>query len=84
MRVHLSHLFQTGASLQQKADGWKDKVNENRGSRTHLEQEAQVPHYVLSRSLKNGNICQNQSEPVRCLYWLHMLHQHLHGAMVTG
>ncbi|XP_076585178.1 BAR/IMD domain-containing adapter protein 2-like 2 [Chaetodon auriga] len=33
----------TGASLQQKADGWKEKVNDNRGSRprtpTHLDQE---------------------------------------------
>ncbi|XP_026216628.1 brain-specific angiogenesis inhibitor 1-associated protein 2-like protein 2 isoform X2 [Anabas testudineus] len=33
----------TGGSLQQKADGWKEKVNETRGSRprtpTHLDQE---------------------------------------------
>lgn len=38
--------FQTGASLQQKTDGWKEKVNDTRGSRprtpTHLDQEAQV------------------------------------------
>eukprot|EP00063_Salmo_salar_P063287 XP_014038122.1 PREDICTED: brain-specific angiogenesis inhibitor 1-associated protein 2-like protein 2 [Salmo salar] len=36
----------TGASLQQKADGWKEKVNETRGSRprspTHPDQEDQV------------------------------------------
>ncbi|MEQ2268493.1 Brain-specific angiogenesis inhibitor 1-associated protein 2-like protein 2, partial [Xenotaenia resolanae] len=35
----------TGASLQQKADGWKKKVNETKGSRpqtpTHVDQEAQ-------------------------------------------
>ncbi|KAF7217822.1 BAR/IMD domain-containing adapter protein 2-like 2 [Nothobranchius furzeri] len=34
----------TGTSLQQKADGWKEKVNETRGSRTpnHLDQEVQL------------------------------------------
>lgn len=43
--------FQTGASLQQKADGWKEKVNETRGSRprtpTHLDQEVQVTIYLV-------------------------------------
>lgn len=38
--------FQTGGSLQQKADGWKEKVNETKGSRsrtpTHVDQEVQV------------------------------------------
>ncbi|KAM7394626.1 hypothetical protein PAMP_021414 [Pampus punctatissimus] len=42
----------TGASLQQKADGWKEKVNETRGSRprtpTHLDQEAQLRGSVSS------------------------------------
>ncbi|XP_068607369.1 BAR/IMD domain-containing adapter protein 2-like 2 [Brachionichthys hirsutus] len=36
----------TGASLQQKADGWKEKVNDTKGSGprppTHLDQEAQL------------------------------------------
>ncbi|XP_029353245.1 BAR/IMD domain-containing adapter protein 2-like 2 [Echeneis naucrates] len=44
--------FQTGTSLQQKADGWKEKVNETRGSRprtpTHLDQEAQLRGSVSS------------------------------------
>lgn len=45
--------FQTGASLQQKADGWKEKVNDTRGSRprtpTHVDQDAQVQtHHVVS------------------------------------
>uniref|UniRef100_A0A3B4UJ85 BAR/IMD domain containing adaptor protein 2 like 2b n=1 Tax=Seriola dumerili TaxID=41447 RepID=A0A3B4UJ85_SERDU len=43
---------QTGASLQQKADGWKEKVNETRGSRprtpTPLDQEAQLRGSVSS------------------------------------
>lgn len=47
--------FQTGASLQQKADGWKEKVNETRGSRprtpTHLDQEAQVPTCYMDQSI---------------------------------
>lgn len=38
--------FQTGASLQQKADSWKEKVNETGGSKSittnHLDQEVQV------------------------------------------
>ncbi|KAK9540950.1 hypothetical protein VZT92_003366 [Zoarces viviparus] len=42
----------TGASLQQKADGWKEKVNETRGSRprtpTHLDQDAQLRGSVSS------------------------------------
>ncbi|KAM8842592.1 BAR/IMD domain-containing adapter protein 2-like 2 [Synchiropus picturatus] len=42
----------TGASLQQKADGWKEKVNETRGSRprtpNHLDQEAQLRGSVTS------------------------------------
>ncbi|XP_029283369.1 BAR/IMD domain-containing adapter protein 2-like 2 [Cottoperca gobio] len=42
----------TGASLQQKADGWKEKVNETKGSRprtpTHLDQEAQLRGSVSS------------------------------------
>ncbi|KAK6300800.1 hypothetical protein J4Q44_G00288980 [Coregonus suidteri] len=42
----------TGASLQQKADGWKEKVNETRGSRprtpTHPDQEAQLCGSVSS------------------------------------
>ncbi|XP_035492363.2 brain-specific angiogenesis inhibitor 1-associated protein 2-like protein 2 isoform X1 [Scophthalmus maximus] len=42
----------TGASLQQKADGWKEKVNETRGSRprtpTHVDQEAQLRGSVSS------------------------------------
>ncbi|XP_061765672.1 brain-specific angiogenesis inhibitor 1-associated protein 2-like protein 2 [Nerophis ophidion] len=42
----------TGMSLQQKADGWKEKVNETRGSgsRTHsnLDQEAQLRGSVSS------------------------------------
>ncbi|XP_062420392.1 brain-specific angiogenesis inhibitor 1-associated protein 2-like protein 2 [Pungitius pungitius] len=42
----------TGASLQQKADGWKEKVNETRGSRprtpTHVDQEAQLRGSVCS------------------------------------
>ncbi|XP_012704953.2 brain-specific angiogenesis inhibitor 1-associated protein 2-like protein 2 isoform X1 [Fundulus heteroclitus] len=42
----------TGASLQQKADGWKEKVNENKGSRsrtpTHVDQEAQLRGSVSS------------------------------------
>ncbi|KAM9856500.1 BAR/IMD domain-containing adapter protein 2-like 2 [Aulostomus maculatus] len=42
----------TGSSLQQKADGWKEKVNETRGSRprtpTHLDQEAQLRGSVSS------------------------------------
>ncbi|KAJ8001668.1 hypothetical protein DPEC_G00171850 [Dallia pectoralis] len=41
-----------GASLQQKADGWKEKVNETRGSRprtpTHPDQEAQLHGSVSS------------------------------------
>uniref|UniRef100_A0A3Q0R4K3 BAR/IMD domain containing adaptor protein 2 like 2b n=1 Tax=Amphilophus citrinellus TaxID=61819 RepID=A0A3Q0R4K3_AMPCI len=43
----------TGASLQQKADGWKEKVNDTGASRsrtpTHLDQEAQ-PSPLPSRS----------------------------------
>ncbi|XP_015238743.1 PREDICTED: brain-specific angiogenesis inhibitor 1-associated protein 2-like protein 2 isoform X1 [Cyprinodon variegatus] len=42
----------TGASLQQKADGWKEKVNENKGSKsrtpTHVDQEAQLRGSVSS------------------------------------
>ncbi|XP_040925662.1 brain-specific angiogenesis inhibitor 1-associated protein 2-like protein 2 isoform X2 [Betta splendens] len=42
----------TGASLQQKADGWKEKVNETRGSRprtpTHVDQELQLRGSVSS------------------------------------
>ncbi|XP_072240766.1 BAR/IMD domain-containing adapter protein 2-like 2 [Leuresthes tenuis] len=40
----------TGASLQQKADGWKEKVSETRESRspTHLDQEAQLRGSVSS------------------------------------
>nr|XP_040041461.1 brain-specific angiogenesis inhibitor 1-associated protein 2-like protein 2 isoform X2 [Gasterosteus aculeatus aculeatus] len=42
----------TGASLQQKADRWKEKVNETRGSRprtpTHVDQEAQLRGSVSS------------------------------------
>uniref|UniRef100_A0A4W5QQJ4 BAR/IMD domain containing adaptor protein 2 like 2b n=1 Tax=Hucho hucho TaxID=62062 RepID=A0A4W5QQJ4_9TELE len=42
----------TGASLQQKADGWKEKVNETRGSRprspTHPDQEEQLCGSVSS------------------------------------
>ncbi|KAK5608279.1 hypothetical protein CRENBAI_001569 [Crenichthys baileyi] len=42
----------TGASLQQKADGWKKKVNETKGSRpqtpTHVDQEAQLRGSVSS------------------------------------
>ncbi|XP_051240492.1 LOW QUALITY PROTEIN: brain-specific angiogenesis inhibitor 1-associated protein 2-like protein 2 [Dicentrarchus labrax] len=42
----------TGASFQQKADGWKEKVNDTRGSRprtpTHLDQEAQLRGSVSS------------------------------------
>eukprot|EP00063_Salmo_salar_P011099 XP_013985934.1 PREDICTED: brain-specific angiogenesis inhibitor 1-associated protein 2-like protein 2 [Salmo salar] len=45
-------LPQTGASLQQKADGWKEKVNETRGSRprspTHPDQEDQLCGSVSS------------------------------------
>ncbi|KAF3852895.1 hypothetical protein F7725_006250 [Dissostichus mawsoni] len=41
----LSSVFQTGASLQQKADGWKEKVNESKGSRprtpTHPDHDTQ-------------------------------------------
>uniref|UniRef100_A0A7N8Y922 BAR/IMD domain containing adaptor protein 2 like 2b n=1 Tax=Mastacembelus armatus TaxID=205130 RepID=A0A7N8Y922_9TELE len=41
----------TGASLQQKAEGWKEKVNDTRGSRprtpTHSDQEAQVLRFYL-------------------------------------
>lgn len=47
MRCSPLMCFQTGASLQQKADGWKEKVNDTRVSRsrtpTHSDQEAQVP-----------------------------------------
>ncbi|RVE75891.1 hypothetical protein OJAV_G00003180 [Oryzias javanicus] len=42
----------TGVSLQQKADGWKEKVNENKESTsqtsTHLDQEAQLRGSVTS------------------------------------
>ncbi|KAJ4918166.1 hypothetical protein JOQ06_000698, partial [Pogonophryne albipinna] len=42
----------TGASLQQKADGWKEKVNESKGSRprtpTHPDQDAQLRGSVSS------------------------------------
>ncbi|XP_028978406.1 brain-specific angiogenesis inhibitor 1-associated protein 2-like protein 2 [Esox lucius] len=42
----------TGVSLQQKADGWKEKVKETRGSRprtpTHPDQEAQLRGSVSS------------------------------------
>ncbi|KAK5873341.1 hypothetical protein PBY51_018389 [Eleginops maclovinus] len=42
----------TGASLQQKADGWKEKVNETKGSRprtpTHPDQDAQLRGSVSS------------------------------------
>uniref|UniRef100_A0A3Q3JY65 BAR/IMD domain containing adaptor protein 2 like 2a n=1 Tax=Monopterus albus TaxID=43700 RepID=A0A3Q3JY65_MONAL len=42
----------TGASLQQKADGWKEKVNETKGCRprtpSHLDQEAQLRGSVSS------------------------------------
>ncbi|XP_030285596.1 BAR/IMD domain-containing adapter protein 2-like 2 [Sparus aurata] len=42
----------TGASLQQKADGWKEKVNDTRGSRprtpTHVDQDAQLRGSVSS------------------------------------
>ncbi|XP_074486949.1 BAR/IMD domain-containing adapter protein 2-like 2 [Sebastes fasciatus] len=42
----------TGTSLQQKADGWKEKVNETRGSRprtpTHVDQDAQLRGSVSS------------------------------------
>ncbi|XP_053191368.1 brain-specific angiogenesis inhibitor 1-associated protein 2-like protein 2 [Scomber japonicus] len=42
----------TGTSLQQKADGWKEKVNETRGSRprtpTPVDQEAQLRGSVSS------------------------------------
>ncbi|XP_030595263.1 BAR/IMD domain-containing adapter protein 2-like 2 isoform X2 [Archocentrus centrarchus] len=42
----------TGASLQQKADGWKEKVNDTGASRsrtpTHLDQEAQLRGSVSS------------------------------------
>ncbi|XP_054459644.1 brain-specific angiogenesis inhibitor 1-associated protein 2-like protein 2 [Anoplopoma fimbria] len=45
-------ITKTGASLQQKADGWKEKVNETRGSRprtpTHLDQDAQLRGSVSS------------------------------------
>lgn len=45
----LSLYFQTGASLQQRADGWKEKVMGTRGLRprtpTYLNQETQVVAY---------------------------------------
>ncbi|KAI4815519.1 hypothetical protein KUCAC02_005661 [Chaenocephalus aceratus] len=48
----LSSVCQTGASLQQKADGWKEKVNESKGSRprtpTHPDQDAQLRGSVSS------------------------------------
>lgn len=43
---HFSMCWQTGVSLQQRADGWKEKVSESRSSRprtpTPSDQEAQV------------------------------------------
>lgn len=47
--IRLSLYFQTGASLQQRADGWKEKVMGARGLRprtpTYLNQETQVVAY---------------------------------------
>lgn len=46
MSCFLRSLLQAGASFQHKADGWKQKVNDTRGSRprtpTYLDQESQV------------------------------------------
>lgn len=68
--------FQTGASLQQKADGWKEKVNDTRGSSprtpTHLDQEVSIGVAIFAVIL------------MKCFYsWWYFPHTHKKKAILA-
>lgn len=60
-------LCQAGASLQQKADGWRQKVNDTRGSRprtpTYLDQDSQVQKRLFTPHPASVGIPSPRGEP---------------------